>query len=414
MTRHATSVRDISGNMSNLLKRSHIWLLDEMIYLTCFHSSQVARSFDDTIPFEGPTSRLGLTRNRQQNKKPAIPIDKQCWCRLESTLRRYCSHKVQLWFGTIEPANDETANDPASSAIGVSTIPIISERSNLLSLSSGRCLNLSNQDHFVVNKLVRRNFQVQRSRTLADTTRNIVVRSMARTEPSTVITGVGDRDTAQVRTDTYDNHKFRLDHTVRVLFLVTEVFHWNGFFTRNFRGSSTTNKHRLSTPLDRDRFAFFNGREIKLLERHGQDLGRSTHRGYEFDNQKTSRRSIRKAYRREHQVGECTALGFGDLIDAVLFIHVVHTAELIQSLGLGREASQGGCAKEKSRDESSSSYSIFVIRQKSGKQGFQNTSTTLFHDGKADGPPVCRSYGAYYQEPRSQLSVVPKTSANRF
>ena len=55
-----------------------------------------------------------------------------------------------------------------------------------------------------------RHLQVQRSRTLADTAGRVVVGTVARTVVATEVTGVGDRDTAQMRAHADNNEPFRL------------------------------------------------------------------------------------------------------------------------------------------------------------------------------------------------------------
>lgn len=62
-------------------------------------------------------------------------------------------------------------------------------------------------DHgLILREVVGRNFEVQRSWALPYTSRDIVVRTVAGTEPATEVTSLTDRDTTKVSTDTYKKH----------------------------------------------------------------------------------------------------------------------------------------------------------------------------------------------------------------
>jgi hypothetical protein len=86
----------------------------------------------------------------------------------------------------------------------------------------------TNENVSVVQKLVRRNLKVKRSGTLADTTRGVVVRTVAGAEPAVVVTSVGDGNATQVSTNTqkdkvlsgtgnrkkkYETHKISIGRT---------------------------------------------------------------------------------------------------------------------------------------------------------------------------------------------------------
>jgi hypothetical protein len=63
--------------------------------------------------------------------------------------------------------------------------------------------SLTNNQSSVFREVIFRNLQVQWSGSFSYTSRNIVVRSVARTEPSTVVTGFTDGDTSKMCADTY-------------------------------------------------------------------------------------------------------------------------------------------------------------------------------------------------------------------
>lgn len=63
-------------------------------------------------------------------------------------------------------------------------------------------LILTNDHEFILGEAVLGNLEVQRSRALPYTTRNVVVRTVARAEPATEVTGFTDGHTTKVSADT--------------------------------------------------------------------------------------------------------------------------------------------------------------------------------------------------------------------
>ena len=58
-------------------------------------------------------------------------------------------------------------------------------------------------DHgIIVVEVVRRNLEIERSRALPDTAGDIVVRTVARAEPATIVTSLTNGDTTKVCADT--------------------------------------------------------------------------------------------------------------------------------------------------------------------------------------------------------------------
>jgi hypothetical protein len=62
---------------------------------------------------------------------------------------------------------------------------------------------LTDNHGVVVAELVGGNLEVQGGRALADTARNVVMRTVARAEPATKVTGLTDGHTTQVGADTW-------------------------------------------------------------------------------------------------------------------------------------------------------------------------------------------------------------------
>jgi len=82
-------------------------------------------------------------------------------------------------------------------------------------------------DELIFSKAVLRNFQVERSRSLTDTTRDIVVRTVAWAVPTTVVTRFTDWDTTQVSADTKHDEPLGLLHTLSIRLGVTELINAN-------------------------------------------------------------------------------------------------------------------------------------------------------------------------------------------
>lgn len=61
---------------------------------------------------------------------------------------------------------------------------------------------LANDQSVIRREAILRDLKVQRSRTLADTARDVVVRAVAGAEPTTEVTGLTDGDAAEVSADT--------------------------------------------------------------------------------------------------------------------------------------------------------------------------------------------------------------------
>jgi hypothetical protein len=132
-----------------------------------------------------------------------------------------------------------------------------------------------------------------------------------------------------VRTDTQDNNEFLIESTVNVGFLVTKNIHRDGIFSGNFCRGTASDKDGLSTPFDSNGLAHGNVTQIEFGKGQGQDIGRRTHAGHKLDHQKTCRRRVRKSDGRKHQVGKGTTFGFGDLVDAVIFVSVIDATEVV-------------------------------------------------------------------------------------
>lgn len=98
---------------------------------------------------------------------------------------------------------------------------------------------LTDDEGIFVRELVCGDLEVQGSRTLANTTGDVVVRTVAGAEPTAKVTGFADGDTTEVSADTYINRQHNADGTEsddmlwRVLPSITSH---SGFWTRSSSG----------------------------------------------------------------------------------------------------------------------------------------------------------------------------------
>lgn len=86
----------------------------------------------------------------------------------------------------------------------------------------------------VLDELVRRNFQVQRSRTLPDSATCVVVRTVTRAIVSTKFTGVGDRHASKMRTHSYDDQPFGILDSLVIVLLVAKRCYSHALLPGNF------------------------------------------------------------------------------------------------------------------------------------------------------------------------------------
>lgn len=137
--------------------------------------------------------------------------------------------------------------------------------------------NLTNNKLIVLHNLILWNLQVQRRRTSPNPPGNIVVRTMARTEPSTVVTGLTNRHTAQVCADSQHDEPLWLLDTVGVLLRITERLNLDGIRFFDFGGGTVADEDGLTTPFDDDILALGDGGEVNLDLGHSEDVGGGGH-----------------------------------------------------------------------------------------------------------------------------------------
>merc|ERR1719343_248421 len=184
---------------------------------------------------------------------------------------------------------------------------------------------------FAVRELVGRNLQVEGRGSLPDSSRNVVVRSVAGAEPSIVFSGIRYGDASQVGANSQDHNPFVGEDSVFVGLGVAQAAHGDGSDFLYFFGLSLSDENGLSTPLDGQSFAVFHLAEIEIGSRQGGRRSGNGKGGHQFDHQQSRRRGVGESDRGKHQVGKGATLGFRDLVNSVRVESIVHTSVIVQS-----------------------------------------------------------------------------------
>jgi hypothetical protein len=203
---------------------------------------------------------------------------------------------------------------------------------------------LSDQDDVFVNKLVGGHFEIEGGGSLADAAGNVVVGPVAGAKPAAKVAGVTGRDAAEMGTNAQHDHELGLDVPVAVLFLVAQHAHRDGLFVFNFLGRAVANKDGFAPPFDRDGLADGDFRQVEFTKRQRQDFRRRAHGGHKLDDEQAGGRGVGKAHGREHQIRKGPTLGFGHLVDPIIFKAVVDGTELVEGLSAPRTAGGQGLA----------------------------------------------------------------------
>ena len=192
---------------------------------------------------------------------------------------------------------------------------------------------LTDKNLGLLRELVRGDLQVKRRGSLPDATAGVVVRTVARAEPSVVLAGVADGDAAQVGADAKDDEPLGLEGPVLVGLLITEGVHGDGGFGGDLVGGAVTDEDGLAAPLDGDGLADIDIGQVELGGGHGQDVGGRGHGGDELHDEDPGRGGVGEANARQHEVGEGTTLGLGHSVNSVGGVSLIDAAELVE---LGR------------------------------------------------------------------------------
>ena len=106
---------------------------------------------------------------------------------------------------------------------------------------------------------------------------DIIVGSMARAEPSSIVTALADGYASQMSTDTEHHQPLRLLNSCIVRLRVSKRLDIDIPCFFDFTLGTVTDEHRFTAPLDDDVLALGDRVEVDLDLGHGQDVGGGAH-----------------------------------------------------------------------------------------------------------------------------------------
>jgi len=167
-------------------------------------------------------------------------------------------------------------------------------------------LNRVNTDNqlCIIEEGVRRDFEVERSGTLANAATRVVVRAVARAEESLKVALVVERYAAEMRADAEQHEPLGLLDARRVGLRVAHILSIVAESLVNLLGRAVANKERLAAPLERDAVALGDGREVDLDVGHGQHIGRRVHAVQQIVGGRLGSDGVREAGRANDKVRE--------------------------------------------------------------------------------------------------------------
>ncbi len=113
------------------------------------------------------------------------------------------------------------------------------------------CCTLTNEKSALVEELVRGNFEVEGSRTLANATRGVIVRAVARAEEASgIVTSTGDGHATKVRANANHDEPLLVLDTGSIGLVVAELSLVVLLGRGNLGVSAVLNEDGLATPLD--------------------------------------------------------------------------------------------------------------------------------------------------------------------
>jgi len=179
-------------------------------------------------------------------------------------------------------------------------------------------LSLTEDDLSVAGEVVFRDFHVNRSRAETDTARGVVVRTVARAEPTVPVTSVDGRDATEVSADTDEDEPFGLLDTHGIGLRVTEGSGIIFAGSSNFLFVSVTDEDGLTTPLDGDGLTDGDLREVDFDLGHGHDVGGGSEGVDDLHDEDTGDGTVEESGRTFDEVSEVATRG----VSAVGFLDV--------------------------------------------------------------------------------------------
>lgn len=123
------------------------------------------------------------------------------------------------------------------------------------------------------------NLQVQWSWSPPNPPRDIIMRTMTGTEPSTIVTGLTNGDTTKMGTDSQHDKPLWLLNSVCVSLWIAERPDLDVVGLFDFGGCAVADKDGLATPFDDYVLPFGDVGEVDFDLGHGEDVSRGGHGG---------------------------------------------------------------------------------------------------------------------------------------
>jgi len=119
--------------------------------------------------------------------------------------------------------------------------------------------------------------EVKRCRTFSGTSRNVIVRTVAWTEPSSVITSLANGNATQVRADTQHHQPFRPLCSLLIRLGITQVLPICLSGLLDLIRGPVPDEHGLSAPFEDNILAFWDVGEFNFDFGHGQNISGCRH-----------------------------------------------------------------------------------------------------------------------------------------
>lgn len=201
-------------------------------------------------------------------------------------------------------------------------------------------VRLTDDQLAILGEIVLGNLEVERGRTLPYSAGDIVVRTVARAEPTAVVTGLTNGDTTQVGADTQHDKPLRVLDTGAVLLGISKSRDVDLVCLVDLVLGSVSDEDGLASPLDDNVLALGDRAQINLNLGHGQNVGGSRHVDQELLNCALGSSSTDGTEGTDHEVRVelvlCLAAG-GDI-----FSKVGNLSALALTLELERAGVSGG------------------------------------------------------------------------
>ncbi|KAH3667161.1 hypothetical protein OGAPHI_002810 [Ogataea philodendri] len=194
---------------------------------------------------------------------------------------------------------------------------------------------------------------VQWSRSLSNSTRNVVVGTVTWAEPSPKVSGLTNRNATQVGTDTQHDQPLWVLDSVGILLRVSKRRDIHLVGLGNLGLCSVSDENWLTLPFHNNVLSLRNGTQLHLHLGHGQHICGSSHGGQEGLNGRLGGSSRNQSVRAHHEVGVNSrfVIGFFGFVEVVGEIRRIVGG--LQSGLCGRQSSNLGGQSHVSLEASS-------------------------------------------------------------